>query len=84
MAPAADYAAFLVFTGAGLGVGLYFSLKKDIRPASVTDEIFLGSNSLHVVLLGLSILASTHQPPAQSDCRHTHTRTVFTLGGLFH
>ncbi|XP_077534688.1 sodium/iodide cotransporter-like [Haemaphysalis longicornis] len=58
MALVADYAAFLLFTGASLFIGLYFSVIRKAQPLSVTDEIFLGSKSLKTLPLGMSILAS--------------------------
>ncbi|KAH9377945.1 hypothetical protein HPB48_004278 [Haemaphysalis longicornis] len=58
MSLAADYAVFSLLTGASLAVGLYFSMKKNVLHGSVTDEIFLGSKSLQVLPLALSVLAS--------------------------
>ncbi|XP_077533102.1 sodium-coupled monocarboxylate transporter 1-like [Haemaphysalis longicornis] len=58
MTQVTEYAAFLLFTGASLIIGLYFSVIRKTQPLSVIDEIFLGSKSLKTLPLGLSILAS--------------------------
>ncbi|KAM7301597.1 sodium-coupled monocarboxylate transporter 2 [Ixodes scapularis] len=53
----AEYAVFGILMGANLAVGLYFALNRRSRRMN-TDEAFLGSRTLGIVPLSLSILAT--------------------------
>ncbi|XP_075730729.1 sodium-coupled monocarboxylate transporter 1-like [Rhipicephalus microplus] len=64
--PVYDYAIFLSLTALSLarqsrtvaGTGLYLSLRRRVRGVSTKDEAFLGSRSLHVMPLALSMVAT--------------------------
>ncbi|KAK8783989.1 hypothetical protein V5799_009646 [Amblyomma americanum] len=59
MAQVADYAVFSLLTGASLGVGLYFSIRrKKAASGQTADELFLGSKSLQTLPLAASVLAT--------------------------
>ncbi|XP_077496391.1 sodium/iodide cotransporter-like [Amblyomma americanum] len=59
MAKVVDYAVFSLLTGASLGVGCYFSIRrKKAAPGQTTDELFLGSKSLQTLPLAASVLAT--------------------------
>ncbi|XP_077496077.1 sodium-coupled monocarboxylate transporter 1-like [Amblyomma americanum] len=59
MAQVVDYAVFSLLTGASLGVGLYFSIRrKKAASGQTTDELFLGSKSLQTLPLAASVLAT--------------------------
>ncbi|CAN8001805.1 unnamed protein product [Ixodes hexagonus] len=53
-----EYAAFGLLMAANLGIGLYFSFVKRARIAATPDEVFLGSRSLKMLPLAVSVLAS--------------------------
>lgn len=53
----AEYAVFFVLIGANLGLGLYFAFRKRVRGIT-TEEVFLGSRTLSMFPLAISILAS--------------------------
>uniref|UniRef100_A0A6B0VCX3 Putative na+iodide/myo-inositol/multivitamin symporter n=1 Tax=Ixodes ricinus TaxID=34613 RepID=A0A6B0VCX3_IXORI len=53
----AEYAVFGILMGANLAVGLYFALNRRSRRMN-SDEAFLGSRTLGIVPLSLSILAT--------------------------
>lgn len=53
-----EHATFGVLMMVNLGLGLYFSLKKQIRTSTTADEVFLGGHTLKVLPLGLSMVAS--------------------------
>ncbi|EEC06269.1 sodium-dependent multivitamin transporter, putative [Ixodes scapularis] len=52
-----EYAVFAVLMVANFGLGLYFSFYKKAREATA-EEVFLGSNTLKMLPLALSALAS--------------------------
>lgn len=58
MAQTADYATFSLLTGASLCVGWYFSFHRKVLHGATTDEIFLGSKSLRMLPLAMSVLAT--------------------------
>lgn len=58
MEQAADYATFSLLTGATLCVGWYFSFHSKVQHGATTDEIFLGSKSLQMLPLAMSVLAT--------------------------
>ncbi|KAL1479494.1 hypothetical protein MTO96_051794 [Rhipicephalus appendiculatus] len=58
MAQLLDYVAFLLLTGAGLAVGAYFSIHTKGQVSRTTDEVFLGSKSLRMLPLAMSVLAT--------------------------
>ncbi|CAN7945148.1 unnamed protein product [Ixodes pacificus] len=52
-----EYAVFAVLMVANFGLGLYFSFYKKAREVTA-EEVFLGSNTLKMLPLALSALAS--------------------------
>ncbi|KAH6921210.1 hypothetical protein HPB50_027802 [Hyalomma asiaticum] len=58
MAELLDYVVFLLLTGASLAVGAYFSVHKKGAVVRTTDEVFLGSRSLRILPLAMSVLAT--------------------------
>ncbi|KAH7979183.1 hypothetical protein HPB49_008607 [Dermacentor silvarum] len=58
MAEFMDCATFLLLTGASLSVGAYFSFHTKVPVSRTTDEVFLGSKSLQMLPLAMSVLAT--------------------------
>ncbi|XP_077540554.1 sodium-coupled monocarboxylate transporter 1-like isoform X3 [Haemaphysalis longicornis] len=58
MAQTADYATFSLLTGASLCVGWYLSFHRKALPGATADEIFLGSKSIRMFPLAMSVLAT--------------------------
>nr|XP_037269002.1 sodium/iodide cotransporter-like isoform X2 [Rhipicephalus microplus] len=58
MAQLLDYVTFLVLTGTGLAVGAYFSIHANGQAPRSTHEVFLGSKSLRMLPLAMSVLAT--------------------------
>lgn len=53
-----EYATFGILMAANLGIGLYFSFVKRARSRATPEEVFLGSRTLRMMPLAVSVLAS--------------------------